>query len=152
MHDKIYLYVYHPCWSHKCICLTEVSFSPSEHWFWTLWKLRWKDILWDTCMLTMVSSNLISDFHRTCISKSSDTVSENVFHQALSSSFSYYRHRPRSRKKEETGPIMWDCIIYKFHAHVKDRNRTKFIIFAPTFQNYSHLYDSVIVSSIKLLE
>lgn len=66
--------------------------------------------------------------------------------------FSYYHHRPRSRKKEETGPIMCYCIIYKFHAHVKDRNRAKFIIFVPTFQNYSHLYDSVIVSSIKLLE
>lgn len=44
------------------------------------------------------------------------------------------------------------CIIYQFHAHMKDRNRAKFIIFVSPFENYSHLYDSVIVSSIKLLE
>lgn len=55
-------------------------------------------------------------------------------------------------EREETDPITCYCIIHKFHAHVKDRNRAKFILFVFTFQNYSHLYDSVIVSSIKLLE
>lgn len=50
------------------------------------------------------------------------------------------------------GPTLHYCIICKFHANVKDRSGAKFIVFVSAFQNYSHLYDSVIVSSIKLLE
>lgn len=105
-----------------------------------------KETFYGTCVHQLLSS-ISCEF----LSKSSNMVSEIVFHQALSQSL-YYHHRPRSRKRKETGPIMCYCIIYKFHAHVKDRIRPKFIIFVSTFQNYSHLYDSVIVSSIKLLE
>lgn len=56
------------------------------------------------------------------------------------------------QKERGNRPIMCYGVIYKFHAHVKDRNGAKFVIFVSPFQNYSHLYDSVIVSSIKLLE
>lgn len=42
--------------------------------------------------------------------------------------------------------------VNKLGVYVKDRHRAKFITFISAFQNYSHLYDSVIVFSMKLLE
>lgn len=56
------------------------------------------------------------------------------------------------KEGEKMEPILPYSMICKFHVHMKDRSREKFIIFVSAFQNYSHLYDSVIVSSIKLLE
>lgn len=42
--------------------------------------------------------------------------------------------------------------VNKLGMYIEDRHRAKFITFISAFQNYSHLYDSVIVFSMKLLE